>query len=106
MTGVDMSILIVVLVLVYVILGVFLWLMKGGDNEVYRGMFYIWCSLFYGSIMLLILGDVVGVSEILRSFGIDIPDRKMFFPMAILFPLFFFIGMRCIKDGRKKIERK
>lgn len=76
-------------------------------HDVISGMFYIWCSLAYASFVLLILGDVIGISglyinELEESLGIKSPNRKLFFPMVILFTLFFFGGIRGIKDGRRK----
>lgn len=52
-------------------------------------------------------GDVIGISYLYTDrleevLGIKSPNKFLFFPVAILFVLFFFGGIRSFQDGRKR----
>lgn len=103
----DMYDIILVVVSIYCVILVILGTVRTWDNELISGLYFLWCSLGYASIMLLIVADVLGLSYLYENelewfTGVKSLPKVLFIPVAILFILFFFGGIRAIKDGKKK----
>ena len=100
----------VLLLLIYTLILFILWIGKSRTNELISGLFYVWCSLAYASIILLILGDIIGISFLYEnehegSLGSKAPPKILFFPMVLLFSMSFLGGIRAIQNNIKKKKK-